>query len=75
MMHLPPPPRRDPPSFSRLPEATAGADEQRAVGPLPQPGRAPGREANRIAAACAGTGGIKYCDQLSLREAKRVTRR
>jgi hypothetical protein len=25
-------------------------------------------EANRIAAACAGAGGIKYCDELSLRE-------
>jgi hypothetical protein len=29
-------------------------------------------EANRIAAACAGAGGIKYCDELSLREAKRA---
>jgi hypothetical protein len=30
------------------------------------------REANRIAAACAGADGIKYCDELSLREAKRA---
>ena len=27
------------------------------------------REANRIAAACAGAGGVKYCDELSLRRA------
>jgi hypothetical protein len=30
------------------------------------------REANRIAAACAGADGIKYCDELSLRQAKRA---
>jgi hypothetical protein len=53
--------------------ATARADEQRPFDWDRYHARQDAcREANRIAAACAGADGIKYCDELSLREAKRA---
>ena len=53
--------------------ATARADEQRPFDWDRYHARQDAcRKANRIAAACAGADGIKYCDELSLREAKRA---
>ena len=53
--------------------ATARADEQRPFDwDLYHARQDACREANRIAAACAGADGIKYCDELSLRQAKRA---
>ena len=57
----------------RLVGATTHADEQRPFDWDRYYGRQGAcRDANGIAAACAGAGGVKYCDELSLRQAKRA---